>query len=324
MEPSVDIVILSWDRLEETKAAISSALAQIGVQLKVIVIDQGSKQQSLRQLREFCELDSRIILVCNPENLGVPGGRNLGAYQGQAKYLVSLDNDAEFIDPQQVAKACQLMDDQPELSALAFRILCFGTEQDDASSWSYHQDISAASSSFYTDRFVGAGHMLRRQDFEQIGGYDDALFFLHEEVDLAKRLINNGGKIVYSPQVVIGHKVSNEHRVAWTDGRWAFDVRNKTYLHIKFRTFLPTAVFHTGLLVIKGFRSKMLLATLLGLGRALAMSPKAIHAWRQPAVVSNPAAKAYFDSCSPTQGMSVWQRVKIRIKQNKHVPENVT
>jgi GT2 family glycosyltransferase len=324
MEPSVDIVILSWDRLEETKAAISSALAQTGVQLKVIVIDQGSKQQSLRQLREFCELDSRIILVCNPENLGVPGGRNLGAYQGQAKYLVSLDNDAEFINPQQVAKACQLMDDQPELSALAFRILCFGTEQDDASSWSYHQNISEAGKSFYTDRFVGAGHMLRRQAFEQIGGYDDALFFLHEEVDLAKRLINNGGKIVYSPKVVIGHKVSNEHRVAWTDGRWAFDVRNKTYLHIKFRTFLPTAIFHTGLLVIKGFRSRMLLATLLGLGRALAMSPKAIRAWRQPATHSNTNAKAYFDSCSPTQGMSVWQRVKMRIKQNKHVPENVT
>ncbi len=324
MEPSVDIVILSWDRLEETKAAISSALAQSGVQQKVIVIDQGSEPDSLKQLRTFCEQDSRIILVCNQQNLGVPGGRNLGAYQGQAEFLVSLDNDAEFVDEQQVAKACQLMMNQPELSALAFRILCFGTEQDDASSWSYHQDISEASKSFYTDRFVGAGHMIRRQDFEQIGGYDAALFFLHEEVDLAKRLINNGGKIAYSPQVVIGHKVSNEHRVAWTDGRWAFDVRNKTYLHIKFKTFIPTALFHTSLLIIKGFRSKMAMATLLGLGRALAMSPQAVRAWRQPATHSNTTAKAYFDSCSPTQGMSVWQRVKMRIRQNKHVPENVT
>ncbi|WP_223097870.1 glycosyltransferase family 2 protein [Vibrio sp. SCSIO 43132] len=41
--PSVDITILSWDRIDDTLDAIDSALSQQGIDLKVIVVDQGSK-----------------------------------------------------------------------------------------------------------------------------------------------------------------------------------------------------------------------------------------------------------------------------------------
>ncbi|CCN69929.1 glycosyltransferase family 2 protein [Vibrio nigripulchritudo] len=320
--PSVDITILSWDRIDDTLDAIDSALSQQGIDLKVIVVDQGSKPDGLAKLRQHCHKDSRIQLVCNRQNLGVPGGRNQASDQGTGEFIVALDNDAEFVDEHQLAKACELMRSEPELGALAFRILRFGSQEDDLTSWSYHESASqAAETTFYTDRFVGAGHMLRREAFDGIKGYDSDLFFLHEEVDLSKRLMNAHYKIKYSPEVVIGHKVSAEHRVAWTGGRWTFDVRNKTYLHFKFRTFLPTAVFHTGILVWRGIRSGLIWSTFKGLLQGFGMVPKAVRAWKtQPAVVSDAQAKAYMDSCSPTQGMTVMQRVKMRLQSAKPVP----
>ncbi|CCN82139.1 putative Glycosyltransferase involved in cell wall biogenesis [Vibrio nigripulchritudo SFn27] len=320
--PSVDITILSWDRIDDTLDAIDSALSQQGIDLKVIVVDQGSKPDGLAKLRQHCLKDSRIQLVCNRQNLGVPGGRNQASDQGTGEFIVALDNDAEFVDEHQLAKACELMRSEPELGALAFRILRFGSQEDDLTSWSYHDSASqAAETTFYTDRFVGAGHMLRRKAFDGIKGYDSDLFFLHEEVDLSKRLMNAHYKIKYSPEVVIGHKVSAEHRVAWTGGRWTFDVRNKTYLHFKFRTFLPTAVFHTSILVWRGIRSGLIWSTFKGLFQGFGMVPKAVRAWKtQPAVVSDAQAKAYMDSCSPTQGMTVMQRVKMRLQSAKPVP----
>ena len=320
--PTVDIIILSWDRTDETIAAIDSALSQREIDHQVIVVDQGSKPDALARLRQHCLKDARIKLVCNRVNLGVPGGRNQASDQGTGEFIVALDNDAEFIDEYQLTKACELMHSEPELGALAFRILCFGKDQDDLTSWSYHDSADkAAARSFYTDRFVGAGHMIRREAFERIQGYDDHLFFLHEEVDLSKRLINSHYKIKYTPDVVIGHKVSTEHRVAWTGGRWTFDVRNKTYLHIKFKTFFPTAVFHTCLLIWRGLRSGLIWPTLKGLIQGLAMFPKAMDAWQnQSAVISDTKAKAYMNSCSPTQGLSLSKRVKLRIQNAKSVP----
>ncbi|GAL18231.1 glycosyl transferase family 2 [Vibrio maritimus] len=117
---SADIIILSWDRLEETIAAIESSLAQKGVKLSVIVVDQGSKPETIEALRTYCNEHHQITLVCNQDNKGVPGGRNQASALGASEFIVSLDNDAEFVDEFQVAKACELMAEREDLGALAF------------------------------------------------------------------------------------------------------------------------------------------------------------------------------------------------------------
>lgn len=81
-KPTVDITILSWDRIDDTLDAIDSALTQQGIELKIIVVDQGSQPDGLARLRQHCLKDSRIQLVCNRTNLGVPGGRNQASDQG--------------------------------------------------------------------------------------------------------------------------------------------------------------------------------------------------------------------------------------------------
>jgi GT2 family glycosyltransferase len=322
LKPKIDVTILSWDRIEETIAAIDSALSQEMVDQKVIVVDQGSQLECLKKLREYCEKDSRIQLVCNRQNKGVPGGRNQAADQGVGEYIVALDNDAEFVDSMQLYKAYEIMNAEADLGVLAFRVLRFGSNEDDHTSWSYHSSVEeAAHTTFYSDRFVGAGHMIRRDAFSKINGYDDDLFFLHEEVDLSKRMINAHYKIKYSPEVVIGHKVSAEHRVAWSAGRWTFDVRNKTYLHLKFKTPLPTFLFHTGIMVLKGIRSGLFTSTFLGLYNAFILLPLVIKNRKSvPYLNSDAQAKAYFESCSPTQGMTAMQRIKMRLKTSKPVP----
>ena len=319
---TADIIILSWDRLNDTLAAIESAINQKDVDLHVIVVDQGSKPETVSALKDYCRTYPQVSILCNEENQGVPGGRNQASSLGTSDYIISLDNDAEFVDEYQVAKACDILANDTRLGAIAFRILRFGSFEDDVTSWSYHQSISEWSTqAFYTDRFVGAGHAIRRSAFDAINGYDATLFFLHEEVDLSKRLINLNYKIVYTPDVVIGHKVSKEHRVAWTAGRWQYDVRNRTYLHIKHKTFFPTAVFHTLLMLHKGFKSGLFGSTMKGLFKGIALFPQAAKCWRsKDALVVNPKAKQYLDQCSPTQGMSVWERVVMRVKANKSLP----
>lgn len=314
---TVDITILSWDRIEDTILAIESGLQQTGVDARVIVVDQGSTVENVGKLRHYCRDKQRLSVVYGETNLGVPGGRNLAANQNDGDYIVGLDNDAEFIDSTQLQKAVEIMEANPDIGVLGFRVLRFGSQEDDQSSWYYWQDVhESANMTFETTHFVGAGHMIRRDAFKQVEGYDDILFFMQEEMDLSERIINAGYRIVYSPDVVIGHKVSAEHRVQWTGKRWQFNVRNGFYLHIKRGTRLPTLIFHTFLYFRRGSKAGMFFKTLSGLWQGICLIPNALRERsKDPTNKATAKASQYRKSCSENEDMSTYQRIKMRLRK---------
>lgn len=321
---TVDTTILSWDRSEETLAAITSALNQQGIDQHVVVVDQGSRPENIQALKEFSSGKPQLDIVYNEVNNGVPGGRNQASQQGDGHYIVALDNDAEFIDEFQVAKAVEIMEKNPEVAVLAFRILRFGSKEDDWTSWAYGStDSSNPDSSFFTTRFVGAGHMIRRSAFDQVGGYDDRLFFMHEELDLAIRLINSGYKIQYTNEVVIGHKVSKEHRVPWTSTRTLYDTRNSLYLAAKLDTY--HGVLNTVWVMFRHFKNNLkrgntmsvLKGTLKGCYQGLLLIPTARKLRnRHPETRFNEQAEAYYQTCSSRINRTFFQKVARKLNQN--------
>jgi GT2 family glycosyltransferase len=230
-----DLVILALERAEETVAAIASARAQRGVAKHVWIADQGSGPAALARLAAAVEGAPDATLVALDRNWGVAGGRNRATALGRGRVVFALDNDAEFATETTLAEAVAALDAEPDLAAVACRILVHATGEDDLSSWGYPMALlPLAAESFDACTFVGAGHALRRADFEALGGYDDALFFCWEEYDLALRAINAGRRIRYRGDIVVRHKVSPERRFGWSGTRWFHFVRNRLYLEMKY------------------------------------------------------------------------------------------
>ena len=115
---TVDIIILSWDRTDDTIEAIRSATQQEGVDVRIQVVDQGSQPEGLQRLKAFCDQFPNISLLCNAKNTGVPGGRNQASEMGDAEFIVALDNDAVFTDTRVCERAAAMMSERPELGAL--------------------------------------------------------------------------------------------------------------------------------------------------------------------------------------------------------------
>jgi GT2 family glycosyltransferase len=314
--PAVDVVILSWGRVDDTCAAIDSALAQQQVALRVIVVDQGTEAEELARLQAFCGERPNVTLICNGHNRGVPGGRNQGSAAGAAPYIVALDNDAEFASPYELCKAIERFESDAELGILAFRIRLFSEEADDRSSWSYLKPVATfAGTRFLADRFVGAGHMIRRAPFEAIGGYDDRLVFLHEETELSYKMINQGFKIIYDPHVVIRHKVSPERRVSWSGDRYYYNIRNKIYLTAKFNLNLVSSALDLSMEVLDGFKCGYARGVIRGLGGGIALLPTALKLrWSDPAVRLSPEAKQYMRAALGVAGMSFQHRAMRRLR----------
>jgi GT2 family glycosyltransferase len=223
-----DVVILALDRAEETVAAIRSALDQTGVTRYVIVVDQGSRPEALARLADTVSGRDDATLFALESNVGVPGGRNIGTGLGHGRIIAGLDNDAVFASPDTLAEMAAAFDDDPDLGALGCRIVVDATGDDDLSSWGYPLALLPRSrEAFDTATFVGAGHAIRRETWNDAGGYDASLFFCWEEYDFCLRAINRRWLIRYRGDIVIRHKVATERRVTWSGDRWFHYVRNR-------------------------------------------------------------------------------------------------
>jgi len=179
---TVDVIILSLNRIEETITAVASALEQKGVTKNIWIVDQASDASQHARLKSFVD-GKPVVLKSLSENVGVSAGRNIASRMGRASYIVALDNDAVFSGPHTLERAIAHLESDPMLGAVGFRILDHSSRKDDVSSWVYHQKMTShASDEFATAQFVGAGHAMRRAAFEAAGGYDDDLFWLQDEI----------------------------------------------------------------------------------------------------------------------------------------------
>ena len=233
--PKVDAVILVLDRAELTLETLENILDQRGVEAAVWLVDQGSRPENVAKLRNKAPRDKRITLEELGRNIGVAAGRNLGMRKGEAKTIISIDNDAIFSSEHALLEAADLFAEKPELGAVSFRIDNYGTGELDVNSWVFPKKLlERRNSGFLTTRFTGGGNAIRREAFQATKGYDERLFFYWEELDLAYQMIAEGYTILYEPSIVVRHKTVAEGGVNWKQERFYFLVRNALYLDWKY------------------------------------------------------------------------------------------
>lgn len=251
--PDVDVVLLSWNRSQMTLETVHNLLEQQDINLKLWIVDQGSKEEDLEFLRESTKNYPNVHITELKENVGVSAGRNIGIRMGQAKYTVSIDNDAIFESSDALKRITDIFEQKPQVGVIGFRIKNFYTNQDDELSWAYPKALKISrDKEFLATRFVGCGHAIRRDVFECAGGYDDDLFFYWEEIDFSYRVINLGYQLIYTPEILVLHKVAPEARVRWEEKRFYFLVRNAIYINLKYNQHLFKAFVLAFGYVVKG------------------------------------------------------------------------
>ena len=233
--PCVDIIILSWNRVDSTIETIKNVLNQKNILSEIWLIDQGSLPEEIQRLRSYVVDIPTIHLIENGKNLGVPAGRNLGMRMGCAPFIFCIDNDAVFESEYAIESSTNKFRENPLVAILGFRINLFCTGLLDLSSWVYPKPlIEESDKEFLATRYCGAGHAIRRKCLDQTSFYDETLFFYWEELDLSYQLIELGYTILYYPTVTILHKISTTNKISWTGERFYFLVRNALYLNWKY------------------------------------------------------------------------------------------
>jgi len=95
-KPKVSIIVPIYNAEEELRKSVDSILAQTEKNIEIILVDDGSKDQSLKICEQYAEMDSRIRII-HQENAGVSAARNRGISIAIGEYIGFVDSD-DWID----------------------------------------------------------------------------------------------------------------------------------------------------------------------------------------------------------------------------------
>src|SRR5438876_7489334 len=100
MEPLVSILIPAYNAERWIAETIQSALAQTWSKKEIIIVDDGSRDQTLAVAQQFT---SRNVLVVTQENQGAAAARNRALEPCQGEYIQWLDAD-DLLAPDKIAR----------------------------------------------------------------------------------------------------------------------------------------------------------------------------------------------------------------------------
>lgn len=117
--PSVAIIIPCFNRWPHVQEAIDSVLAQTWLNIRCIVVDDASTDDSLAMLRQHYKEEPRVQIEAQTENRGQAAARNLGVGVTDTEYIGFLDSDDLLIDTA-VENRMQVAIANPEFLGMIF------------------------------------------------------------------------------------------------------------------------------------------------------------------------------------------------------------
>ncbi len=203
------VILTMGNRPEELRALLDSVAAQEGDPVQVAVVGNGAPLPALPEGVRTVELE---------ENLGIPGGRNVGieAFGPGARdvdVLLFLDDDG-LLPHTDTARLCrEAFADDASLGIVSFRI----ADPDTGVTQRRHVPRLRASDPMRSSRattFLGGANAVRTAVFQQVGGLPEDFFYAHEETDLAWRALDAGWSIDYRADMVLHHPATAPSRHA--------------------------------------------------------------------------------------------------------------
>ena len=89
----VSVLMTAYNRQDYIAQAIDSVLASSYPDFELIIVDDGSKDDTLSIAKGYEKMDNRVKVYSNKKNLGDYNNRNKAASYAQGKYIKYLDSD---------------------------------------------------------------------------------------------------------------------------------------------------------------------------------------------------------------------------------------
>lgn len=224
--PTLSVLIVSYNTREMTLECLRVLTRELppGISTEILVVDNASSDGSADAIRTaFPE----VRLSVSARNHGFGAANNLALARARGRYLLLLNTDA-FPRPGALAAMVRCLERHADVGVVGPRLFYGdGTRQqscfrfttplyawmenlgitklcrrhpalDDYRGWDHASERAV-------DFVIGACLLLRREVYEQVGGFDERFFMYQEEADWQKRIRQEGWRVVFTPEGEVVH-----------------------------------------------------------------------------------------------------------------------
>ena len=224
-QPTISAIIVSYNTRAMTLDCLRALHEDLGdIPAEIIVVDNDSRDGSAEAISAAFP---RVRLVVNPSNDGFGAANNLAMRTAAGRYLLLLNSDA-FPHAGCLSTLIQYLDDHPKVGLVGPRLLnADGSLQ--RSCWRFPTPLRAWLESLWISRLlarhpmvddyrhwphdaerdvdfvIGACLLVRRETYEEVGGFDERFFMYQEETDWQLRIQRAGWKVRFTPAGIVTH-----------------------------------------------------------------------------------------------------------------------
>lgn len=214
--PLLSVIIVSYNTREMTLDCLRTLdRALEGLDAETIVVDNDSRDGSADAIRAQCP---SVRVIESPSNDGFGAANNRGMRAACGAFFLLLNSDA-FPEPGSIAELIRFLRENPKAGVVGPRTLhkdgslqisCYRFTTP-LHAWQENLWLSrgygdwAHDSVREIDFAIGACLLVRREVFEQVGGFDERFFMYSEEADWQRRIWKAGWKIVFVPSARVTH-----------------------------------------------------------------------------------------------------------------------
>ena len=200
----IDVAIINWNTVPSAIGAAEAFAASEGVETAVTVVDNRSAEEQ-RRILEATGPESSFEVLLSERNLGFGAAANLALRDGRSP-LVCVSNSDIVPAPTALAELARAALETPD-AGMVGPVFDSGSQRYHAglpsgisllartfvgSAGSGRSPRAAPGQVLPIGQVSGACFLMRREVWEEVGGFDEGYFLWYEDVDLAKRLRDRG------------------------------------------------------------------------------------------------------------------------------------
>ncbi len=204
--PVISVVIPCYRQAQYLSAAVSSVALQTFRDLEIIVVDDGSPDETAQVFRSLAQrLPDLVLRLVQQPNQGVSSARNAGMAAARGRYVVPLDAD-DLIDPAFLKKTLAALTSNPGASIAFTDVYAFGAENQVRRMGPF--DLEA----LRTCNRACSTALFELAMWRSIGGYNTGMKLGYEDWDFWISCAERGHRAVHVPEPLFFYRLKHVSR----------------------------------------------------------------------------------------------------------------
>lgn len=165
----ISVLMGIYNCADTLQQALDSLYAQTFQDFKIILCDDGSKDDTLKIAQENARLHANVVVLQNERNMGLNFTLNRCLEQADTEYCARMDGD-DLCHPTRFAKQIQFLDSHPQYAVVSTPMIYFD-EQGEFGRGKIEEGEPPITQFNYGSPFCHAPAMLRKEAYDAVGGY---------------------------------------------------------------------------------------------------------------------------------------------------------